>query len=161
MSEIDLREKAVDSVVKDSGTLNVLNFGNKVENSVGYMVRSRSITVKQPDSDNLLIVGNGVSLEGGSIVADHIVVRGAISNVSEINAKSIRVESGGCINMSDDAAISVEIADVLGSIEGGHFNVSNVLKISDGGIIKAHVKYSKLSMEEGAVLSGNIEVLHH
>lgn len=102
-------------------------------------------------SEQLLIVGKGISLEGGKISnCDRLVVDGKViatlSGVREIEINETGVFEGKA---------NIENADINGVFDG-ELTVKNRLVINSSGQVKGRISYGEIEIARGGELSGEI-----
>ncbi|MDR3428396.1 MULTISPECIES: bactofilin family protein [Silvimonas] len=102
---------------------------------------------------NRLIVGPDVKLRGAEILdCDTLVVEGRVE--ATMDSRVIRIAEGG----SFSGKVSIDVAEVHGTFEG-ELTAREQLIIHATGRVKGTIRYGKLLIESGGMISGEIESL--
>lgn len=100
-----------------------------------------------------LIVGRDISLSGAITACDKLVVEGTVeANLSE--AGTIEIAETGLFKGNAD----VDEAEIGGRFEGG-LTVRRKLTIRASGRVEGTIRYSRIIIESGGVISGTVELL--
>lgn len=103
-------------------------------------------------SEGSITIGAGVQFKGEVTVPGLASVNGKFEGA--LVAKDLIVGDAGCVSGN----ISVETAEVRGKITD-NLTVQSKLTLRASGSITGSVSYSKITIEEGGLLSGKIEHL--
>ncbi len=98
-----------------------------------------------------LIVGEGVRVSGTLDGCDTLIVQGLVR--SSFKAQSLLVLEGGVCA----GTVETENADIAGIFDG-ELAVQDRLKVRSKGRLRGTFHYARISLEEGAEISGNMEV---
>ena len=116
------------------------------------------LAVKQPNQVRIstqakgtLIVGEGVRVTGTLDGCDTLIVQGLVR--SSFKAQSLLVLEGGVCA----GTVETENADIAGIFDG-ELAVQDRLKVRSKGRLRGTFHYARISIEEGAEISGNMEV---
>jgi cytoskeletal protein CcmA (bactofilin family) len=100
-----------------------------------------------------LIVGPDVKLKGAEILdCDTLIVEGRVE--ATMDSRVIRIAEGGAFA----GKVGIDIAEVHGVFEG-ELTARQQLIIHATGRVKGKIRYGKLLIESGGVISGEIEAL--
>lgn len=103
--------------------------------------------------DARLIVGANVKLRGAEILdCDTLVVEGRVE--ATMDSRVIRIAEKG----SFSGKVSIDIAEVHGHFDG-ELTARSQLIIHATGRVSGKVRYGKLVIDEGGILSGDINML--
>ena len=100
----------------------------------------------------LLIVGQGVVLNGNLQVPDKTLVSGALNG--ELHTKGLIVMATGQIS----GKIRCEDADISGTIEED-LTVSNMLILRSTSVISGSIHYKEIQIDRGAKITGKLIML--
>ncbi|MFT4173681.1 MAG: polymer-forming cytoskeletal protein [Rhodocyclaceae bacterium] len=107
----------------------------------------------QEPAGSRLIVGPDVKLKGAEILdCDTLIVEGRVE--ATMDSRVIRIAEGGAFN----GKVGIDIAEVHGVFEG-ELTARQQLIIHATGRVKGKIRYGKLLIESGGVISGEIEAL--
>jgi cytoskeletal protein CcmA (bactofilin family) len=129
---------------------------SKVTHPAPTKVMERSPLTAKPiskeESDNVLIVGEGIRLKGEITACDRLVVEGHVEvSLSETRAVEIKPKGrfvGSC---------EVEEAEISGVYEGD-LTVRGRLTVHASGQVEGKICYSEIELERGGRISGNLRV---
>lgn len=116
-------------------------------------VTSEPLKVEESLLDARLIVGANVKLRGAEILdCDTLVVEGRVE--ATMDSRVIRIAEKG----SFSGKVSIDIAEVHGHFDG-ELTARSQLIIHATGRVSGKVRYGKLVIDEGGILSGDINML--
>ncbi len=132
---------------------------NEASESTLYPASFRGpLAVKKPNKDRIstqdkgtLIVGDFVRVAGTLDGCDTLIVQGLVR--SSFKAQSLLVLEGGVCA----GTVETENADIAGIFDG-ELAVQGYLKVRSKGRLRGTFHYARISMEEGAEISGNMQV---
>ncbi|MFA5170577.1 MAG: polymer-forming cytoskeletal protein [Sulfuriferula sp.] len=105
------------------------------------------------DEGNKLIVGPHISLKGSEITdCEILVVEGRVE--SAMKSRHIRIAQGGVFV----GTAEVDVAEIRGCFDGDLI-VHKRLVIYATAQIHGHIRYATMQVEEGAVITGTIDML--
>ena len=119
---------------------------------VTYRPQGGQSTPVEKASDGVLQVGRDIVLSGRITKCDTLVVRGKVEATS-FEGRSLEVADTGTF----EGSAQVDIARICGRFDG-ELIVRDRLSIVRNGRVAGSVRYSLLEVENGGVLSGNVEV---
>ncbi len=103
----------------------------------------------RPDQENVVYIGEGVTLKGELSVPDLLIVDGLVEGA--VTARVVWVGRSGVIR----GAISAIEADVSGWI-GERIDVKQLLVVRATGRIEGDTTYGEIELEKGAVVAGDL-----
>ena len=110
-------------------------------------------TVAPKDEGNKLIVGPHIELKGSEITdCEILVVEGRVE--STMKSRQIRIAQGGVFI----GTAEVDVAEIRGFFDG-QLIVHKRLIIYATAQIHGHINYASMTVEDGAVVTGTINVL--
>jgi cytoskeletal protein CcmA (bactofilin family) len=112
-----------------------------------------AVTPRQQEEERKLTVGRGIVLNGEISACEHLLVEGRVE-ASLKSAKIIEVAESGTFKGDAD----IEDAIVAGRFEGD-LVVHGRLSIRGTGKVIGSVRYARLEVESGGVISGTMEEL--
>jgi cytoskeletal protein CcmA (bactofilin family) len=101
------------------------------------------------NSNNSLMIGEGVSITGTIKSNNEVTVQGNIEG--DIECNSVTINKSGNVK----GKIKTEMMVVEGKAEG-EMNVNNVLNIKSNGNVNGKVFYGEIQIDEGGKISGEI-----
>ncbi|MEX2642916.1 MAG: polymer-forming cytoskeletal protein [Acetobacterales bacterium] len=101
---------------------------------------------------NTLIVGPNIRLKGEIAACDTLVVQGNIE--ASMDSRHIDIAEGGVF--VGEAA--VDTADIAGHFEGT-ITVRDCLSVRNTGQVRGSIRYGRLSVQDGGVLKGEVELI--
>ena len=100
-----------------------------------------------------LLVGKDISLSGEITACDSLVVEGTVQATLE-HSRSLEVTESGLFK----GKVTIEEAIIAGRFEG-ELTVSGTLSIKSTGVLDGKVRFSKLEVEHGGIIKGDIAPL--
>lgn len=108
----------------------------------------------QENSGNRLIVGPSVKLRGAEILdCDTLVVEGRVE--ATMDSRVIRIADKGTFS----GKVGVDVAEIHGNFEG-ELTARKQLVIHATGVVSGTIRYGTILIEEGGVLSGDVQSLN-
>ncbi len=105
----------------------------------------------EPDGSKLT-VGREIHLKGEITSCDLLIVEGRVE--ASMNSRYIRIAAGGVF----DGECEVDIADIAGRLNG-NLVARECLVVRSTGRVSGTVRYDRIEIEPGGVVSGNVDVL--
>ncbi|CAM9511882.1 unnamed protein product [Ascophyllum nodosum] len=102
------------------------------------------------DTKRVLVVGKYVVMTADVENCDAVIVQGNLDG--EIHSKRIVIMKGGCVR----GKVECEEADVSGSFEGMNMTVHRRLTLSASARVGGTITYNRLSIQDGAILTGEL-----
>ncbi|BBP02209.1 bactofilin family protein [Sulfuriferula nivalis] len=111
-------------------------------------------TMKPPkDEGNKLVVGPHIELKGSEITdCEILIVEGRVE--SSMKSRHIRIAEGGVF----EGTAEVDVAEIRGTFEG-ELIVHKRLVIYASAKIHGHIRYTAMTVEDGAEVTGTIDML--
>ncbi len=108
----------------------------------------------QENSGNRLIVGPSVKLRGAEILdCDTLVVEGRVE--ATMDSRVIRIADKG----SFSGKVGIDVAEIHGNFEG-ELTARKQLIIHATGVVNGTIRYGTILIEEGGMLSGDVQSLN-
>jgi cytoskeletal protein CcmA (bactofilin family) len=108
---------------------------------------------RMPETEKQLIVGKDIVLSGQIASCDKLVVEGTVEAQLE-KSKVIEILESGLFKGTAD----IEDAMIAGRFEGD-LTVHGLLTIHSTGRITGEIRYGRLAVDEGGVISGDIQTI--
>tara|TARA_B100000029_G_scaffold484349_1_gene536443 strand:- start:136 stop:612 length:477 start_codon:yes stop_codon:yes gene_type:complete len=101
------------------------------------------------NSQNSLIIGQGVKITGSIIAENEVIIQGTIDG--DIDCNHVTINKGGIVK----GKIKTENMNVEGRIEG-ELNINSILHIKKEGKVSGKIEYGTIQIDEGGRLLGDI-----
>ena len=134
-------------LLRKNKIINIKVDDKKIVNKINNEIISSNF--KKTNSNNSLVVGEGVNIEGSIKSKDEVIIQGKVE--ADVDAKKIVIGKNGELQGN----IKTIILEVEGKAKG-EIEVENLIKIFSTGIIDGKLSYQKLEVKEGGQIKGDL-----